>query len=367
MKKKLSMLLGSILVFSAVLAIPAFAQSSDADVSLNGSSLRSRAVIDGDTVFLPLRSICENLGYKVSWAVVDKIKTVDVQKEGRTVSLSIGDGGTMNVDGHSFYAWMNDGNAISVLNDRTYIESNYFDQTFSTKTKYEAGSGTITVQSVAANGINIETVPLTSQEKYLNLTIQYPQVSGLADSAAQNSINTVLKNAALKAQSEGEQNAKEMAESAATYSQDVDMKCSTNFNYTLRYNRNGLLSLSLTDYQFTGGNHGLIDETSYTFDLSTGKALSLSDLMQSGSGYITYFNSGIRKEIDKRVASGDLVEFDSEKFSSIADDPAYYLTSRGIVFYFQQYEYFPYSEGIQEFSFNYGNLKSMLKQVYTNL
>ena len=35
--------------------------------------------------------------------------------------------------------------------------------------------------------------------------------------------------------------------------------------------------------------------------------------------------------------------------SDIGDSPDFYLTSEAIVFYFQEYEYFPYAAGIQEF------------------
>lgn len=364
MKKKISVLLAVLFAFLSVSAVPAFAQTASAGVSLDGKSLNIQAAVDGNCIYLPVKALCEAQGYKVTWAMTDGISTVLMQKNDNKIILDLSSN-MVNDNGHSYYPWAGSESGVTVISGSSYLESGLFDSLFSTKTEYDASTGKITILHVSQNNIKIINKTLSYQKQYLDVTIQYPQISGLSNINVQNAINGLLEKSALSSESEGIGNAKEM-ESWVTDGYEGN-KCSTNYNYSIEYNKNGLLSVILLDYQYTGGAHGSTWQSAYTFDLQTGTALSLSDLMNSGSNYTSYFNDGIRKEIDKRVQSEELAEFDGAKFTSIGDTPAFYLSDSGVVFYFQQYEYFPYAAGIQEFSFNYSDLKSMLKQEYQKL
>jgi inhibitor of cysteine peptidase len=68
--------------------------------------------------------------------------------------------------------------------------------------------------------------------------------------------------------------------------------------------------------------------------------------------------------MDRRIACGELIELEGLHFETVGDHPGFYLSGAGIVFYFQQYEYFPYAAGIQEFTIPYGALSGMLKDGY---
>ncbi len=366
MRKKLSTFFAVLFAVLSALVLPASAQTTNANISLDANPLNLQAVIDKETVFLPIRSLCEALGYKVSWALTDGNSTVTVQKDDSSIVLDLTNQ-KINDNGHSYYAQVDSGTGISVISNCSYLDSKLFDSLFSIKTQYVTATNQITLKHVSKNSIKITTETLTANEKFLDTAIQYPQITGLPDIKVQASINDVLKQSALASQSEGQTNAKDMEGYINGGDMYSDAKCVTNFNYSVQYNQNGLLSIVLEDYQYLGGAHGSTFQSSFTFDLATGKALSLGDLMNSSSNYTSYFNAGIRKEIDKRVASGELIEFDTDKFASISDTPAYYLSGNGIVFYFQQYEYFPYAAGIQAFSFDYSSLQSMLKTEYKSL
>ena len=364
--KKLTALLSALLLLASLANVPAAA--AGVSVVLNGTALSAEALIENGSVFLPVRAAAEALGYEADYAVKDGTQTVTIQTDDGAVVLDltnqqIGEGV------HRYYANIPNSPtaAIQLMNGKTtYLESSLFGQLFGVSADYDAESKQVTVQSVPQNDILVSTHRIESQEGLLKLTLQYPYLSEMKDEKVQNAINLVFEKAAAAARVEGEKNAADLKQSIAD-GYGGSGQSETYFDYQVQYNRNGLLSVVLLDYQYAGGAHGSTIQSSHTFDLSTGKELSLSDLMQSGSGYAAYFDKQIRSEIDSRVAAGDLYEFDTGKFTDIGTNPEYYLSADGVVFYFQEYEYFPYAAGIQEFTIPYADLKTMLKPGYAFL
>lgn len=359
MKKWTALLLALVLIASvAVLPVSAAGVS----VTLNGTALSENALIEDGNVFLPLRSAVEALGDQAVYARKDGVQTVTVSTNGGDVVLNLTDQ-RITDRGHEYYASVpsSPAAAIQLMDGKTtYLESSLFGQLFSVSTTYDANAKQVTVQSVPQNEIVVTDEKTEKQDGLLKLSLQIPQISGLADSRVQNSINQVFQKAADDAKADGEKNAADLKQSIAD-GYGGSGQCETDLNYRISYNRNGLLSVVLLSYAYAGGAHGSSIQSSYTFNLTTGKDLPLSDLMVSGSGYAAYINKQIRGEIDRRVATGGLYEFDTGKFTDIGTDPSYYLSDSGVVFYFQEYEYFPYAAGIQEFTIPYADLKTMLR------
>lgn len=203
----------------------------------------------------------------------------------------------------------------------------------------------------------------TYSSDYINVTIEVPQLTGLAGSTVQDSINAIFSDVMTTAQNDVkpmEAESKQLFDdghTAGAYEIDV--------SYSVPYNHDGILSIVISDYRYLGGAHGGDIWSDYTFDLKTGQQLSLDDLMTKDSGYRDLINSFIKKEIESKVAAGELYEIAT--FEDIGDNPAFYLTPDAIVFYFQQYEYFPYASGIQQFPFKYTDLSGILKKEYNFL
>lgn len=209
----------------------------------------------------------------------------------------------------------------------------------------------------------IETVKYTYSSDYIDVTIEIPKLTGLINSAVKDSINAIFNDVITMAQQDVtpyEAESKSLVDegqTVATYAIYI--------SYSVPYNQNGIISLLLSDYRYLGGAHGGDFRTAYTFDLNTGERLSLGDLMVNDSGYRDMINNVIIKEIANRVVLGELYEIAT--FEDVGDNPAYYLTPDAVVFYFQQYEYFPYAAGIQEFPITYSDLTGMLKNAYSAL
>jgi inhibitor of cysteine peptidase len=251
------------------------------------------------------------------------------------------------------------GASCAVFNDHTYLAARYLTENFPLRAHYDADRGLVILSSVTENPVTVTTMKLNSKDENLTVTLQYPQIRGLDDLDVQDSINSVLRGAATAAVGEGLSNSFELTQTKLDYP-DHTFACDTYLDYRVTYNQDGLLCVTMTDYQYAGGAHGTTVQTSYLFDLRTGDRLDLSDLMNSGAAYLSVIDPAIRAEIDRYEAAGELVELDSGRFKTIGDHPNFYPTDDALVFYFQQYEYFPYAAGIQEFSIPYGDLAGLL-------
>ncbi|SHH61552.1 inhibitor of cysteine peptidase [Sporobacter termitidis DSM 10068] len=361
--KKLTAVILTLAMLAGILCFSAAAGNKKAPVLLDDQALGADALIDGQTVYLPFRAVCEALGYTVSWSDKDGAATVSAARDGDVVSIDVTNLKVTD-NGHLYNAAVFSGQGVYLVSGRTFIESGLFSTAFPAGASYDAKSGRIALSRRYENNVSVVNESVVSQDDYLKTTVQYPQLSDLADTAAQGAVNDILKQAAQSAQIEGQKNAADMAQAIKDGFRSAVGMCETYFNYMITYNQSGLLSVVLSDYQYTGGAHGSTIQTSYTFDLSTGQALKLSDLLDGRTDYTAYIDTVIRKEIDKRVAAGDLSEFDLAPFKDIGADPAFYLANSGVVFYFQQYEYFPYAAGIQEFNVSYSELNQMLNSAF---
>lgn len=189
----------------------------------------------------------------------------------------------------------------------------------------------------------------------LNMELKYPQLSGLANHQVQTELNLFFQKIAIRARVQG----LKCAGSLTLESSGSSVQCETYLTYKVTYNQNGLLSVVFSNYQFSGGAHGSTIQSSYTFDMQNGQELKLGDIIKTDATTIAFINWSIKEEIERRVAKNDL--FVLQPFESIGENPYFYLSEEGLVFYFQQYEYFPYAAGIQEFTIPFSALKGRLK------
>jgi len=247
----------------------------------------------------------------------------------------------------------------ATIGDRTYMRADFFSDNLGLKVRWDGQNGIMQLESVKKNAISIKTVKEASEDDKIKITIQYPQIDGLADKTVQDSINSIFEKSATDARNEGLKNVEEMEKVRASGYTGSPNKCETYFDYRLKYNQSGLLSVVCMDYQYAGGAHGLTVQSSHTFNLKTGEEYQLKDLMKNDADYVSLINNTVRNEINERVKEGTLSE--NKPFETIRDDQDFYLADSAVVVYFQQYEYWPYTAGIQEFPVDFSALKDMLK------
>ncbi|REK77093.1 DUF3298 and DUF4163 domain-containing protein [Paenibacillus paeoniae] len=126
--------------------------------------------------------------------------------------------------------------------------------------------------------------------------------------------------------------------------------------FEVKTNEKDVLSLSLYNYAYTGGAHGMTLQKSLTFRASTGKLYSLSELFKPGSDYVARINAFVVKGIAERNIPT------LEPFKSIAPDQPFYVADRSLVIYFGLYELAAYVYGFLYFPISVYALQDIINE-----
>lgn len=190
---------------------------------------------------------------------------------------------------------------------------------------------------------------------FFSFDMQYPSFFNIA--GQQNAGNPgVLRNINSALQKSAEDFKKGIYEEAKSYnnaainnSQTPKVFTSTS-TYAMTFSMNNVLSCIL-DLQGGSPSTGIYYNTlnNYNINLNTGRELTLSDVFNTNTDYISLITSYITEEISKHPEWYYPIE-DLE----IPDSQSFYLTFDGVVVYFGLDEIAPAEFGIPKFKINYG-------------
>ncbi|AGB41060.1 Protein of unknown function (DUF3298) [Halobacteroides halobius DSM 5150] len=172
------------------------------------------------------------------------------------------------------------------------------------------------------------------------LEVLYPKVVGMKDLSIQRKINKDIYSLV-----------QEMIRDQGYYENPMTVIDAT---YQIKNNQNRVLSLSLINYAYAGGAHGLTIVKSLTFDLNTGKSYQLKELFKADSNY---------QERLSQIIAKDIVDRDIpilEEFEGIREDQDYYVADNTLVIYFQLYEITPYFYGLPCFPISVYEIKDII-------
>lgn len=124
--------------------------------------------------------------------------------------------------------------------------------------------------------------------------------------------------------------------------------------YEVKMNEKDILSLSLFNYAYTGGAHGLTLQKSLTFRVSTGQEYKLSQLFKAGSPYIKRLSGLISEQIKGRDIST------LEPFQMIRPDQDFYIADRALILYFALFELTPYAFGFPYFPISVYDIQEII-------
>lgn len=195
---------------------------------------------------------------------------------------------------------------------------------------------------------------------YLKIKSNYNKKDDTQTKIIQN-INSTISNTLTTAKDKIEKDSEEYKKSyEADSNKDNTIKYQYEaiYNYKIAYNKNNILSIPLTMYEFTGGAHGLTNIKSFNYDLVKEKELKLEDLFKANSNYKEVINNHIKEEISKQPEN----YFQGQDgFSSIKDNQDFYISDEGIVIYFSLYDIAPYSSGIPMFTITWDEIIDYLE------
>lgn len=195
---------------------------------------------------------------------------------------------------------------------------------------------------------------------YLKIKSNYNKKDDTQTKIIQN-INSTISNTVTTAKDKIEKDSEEYKKSyEADSNKDNTIKYQYEaiYNYKIAYNKNNILSIPLTMYEFTGGAHGLTNIKSFNYDLVKEKELKLEDLFKANSNYKEVINNHIKEEISKQP---EIYFQGQDGFSSIKDNQDFYISDEGIVIYFSLYDIAPYSSGIPMFTITWDEIIDYLE------
>jgi len=127
------------------------------------------------------------------------------------------------------------------------------------------------------------------------------------------------------------------------------------------YNSSWYLCFSIDHYAFTGGAHGMENKDFIVINTRTGKIIDLTDIFTVDSGEeLMHLLTNKIKEKYKILLSARLMEngfFTDE----IKPNSNFYITSKGIGFHYNPYEFAPYSFGSTDIFLSYGEISQFIR------
>lgn len=207
--------------------------------------------------------------------------------------------------------------------------------------------------------VSIKAKEVKYKNEAMDVNIKIPVVEGMKDKSIQKKINDMLEEDITEFKDELEETAKrdlkdfkEQGWEMKPYVAQVD--------YKVHNNKDNLLSISVTYYQYTGGAHGSTLQKNFNIDLGTGNEATLKDFFYEGENY----KEIISKEIKKQMA------LDKDKYfegafnvvSFISNKQSFYIKDGNIVICYGHYEIASYAAGIQEFKIPFSFFEKGVKK-----
>lgn len=188
----------------------------------------------------------------------------------------------------------------------------------------------------------------------IEIDFKIPVVSGLKDKKVQDKINSDLEKTVMDYKTKVEDEA-EFARKEGYFNN----RFAAHSDYKLHYNKDNLLSITLTCYIYTGGAHGMTYMHNFNIDTKTGENVTLKDFFSPNENYVEVINKAVR---DKIAANpNNYFEDIVKRFKGILPDQPFYIENDNVVVYFGLYELAPYAAGIQEFKVPFKSFKEGVK------
>ncbi|WP_017814882.1 PdaC/SigV domain-containing protein [Paenibacillus shenyangensis] len=337
---------------SAYAASTSSSAKSVINVQVEGKAISAKGMLSkSGSMLLPLKDIAKTVGATVTYNSKEHTATITKGKNKVSYDLNQKDMVFVRLNGSA----VGDSYDASVVKGTTYVAIKAVTEPFGYRALWNNATRTVNVTAAGMNDVEVTGNKLESstQNKYTNFNIVYPVVSGLENEAAQTKINK-----ALKAHSDQFLTTmqKQVKEAGAPANKDITYEIDGGYKVT--YNRNGVISFLLTDYQYLGGAHGDDILTSMTFSLKDGKAIQLSDLLKSNSNYSQDIKKLIQTHIKKNA---DTEGLSLEQFNDLSKNSSkylenYYLTDSGFTIFFQKYDIAPGAAGNPKIDFTFSQL-----------
>ncbi|WP_347272215.1 WG repeat-containing protein [Paenibacillus sp. N3/727] len=184
---------------------------------------------------------------------------------------------------------------------------------------------------------------LVKEEKYKpnpDYLVYNPQVEGMTDKAAQQMVNSKLK---------------EMSQ-VKPIPGKLDYSYSGDFE--VAFYKQKLLELELNGYHYpSGAAHGMPTKTYAIINLVNGHMYTLKDLFKPGSDYVKELSSIVGKQIKEDPQYSYVFP---GSYTGIRPDHPFFVTENAIHLYFSPYEIAPYAAGFPTFTVPFEQIRGIV-------
>lgn len=298
------------------------------------------------STYIALRNLNTALGLTTNFSKATQI--VNISGNGRSLGINLVNN-AITLNGQPVI-----GPQVILQDNTTYLPLRFLLERMGYVISYQNSTKEVGIKAIKENDLQVKAEEIGADGDGKSLLVYYPVIKGYGNEKVQHKINVFLKKEADKRIVAG---SREMDAVVKANKQILakNPKASVRLpsfdgRFTVTYNENGKLSLYVDYYLYTGGAHGITSRIPYTFDLTTGDLMTLEDAA-GNADYVSIINSQIQRQISSRGL--DM----SVPFKTIEADREYYLSHEGIVVYFTEYEYTPYSEGMPEFVIPYSKFE----------
>lgn len=343
---------GAVTTFSDLHAASSKSQAvQQAQVTLkwNGKNLSAKGIMSNGQTLIPITVLKDDLKLPVSYNASNKFYVIkagfdeltmmtapEMIKKGSDVSILVN-----KVEIHD---------KARMIDKQLYVPGNVLKGYLGIDVTGKASSKTVSLTKSSLQPGTVKAVSLWKKNSgKLKIDIKYPQLIGKQLGVAK--INAVLKKYEEQTVANIKKELKQMGEPAPGH------KYVYSSVWQVTYGEQGYISLVIDNYSDTGGAHGNTIRKAFTFSVVDGKQLGLGDVLKANPDYKNVLNSKLLKLLSADKGYLESVNKGLVKpFKGLSGQPDFYVTSTGIVVFFQQYEYTPYSSGFPKFSFSYKEL-----------
>ncbi|WP_055105367.1 DUF3298 and DUF4163 domain-containing protein [Paenibacillus ihumii] len=342
-----SMLSASLLFTGSVISGAELAQAAKASSNVNAGPpivvLKSNGMItqkqglyiNGQT-WVPVTFMRDILNLPLEYDAESKVYSLG--QGHRTVHLSVSPD-RIGIDVNGYYLHHMEG---KMVNGHLFVPFALVRDYLGYQGDWYAPTKRLNVMKSKENILQIETLTTEQPSKEAIIRLQYPQISDSGNPAAEQAINEALK-----------RTIQEFEASIEKQLQDRDDASEPPYEYESHYiithNTDGILSLILQKYEYTGGAHGMTVQKGYTFSLQDGHTLTLDDLFGTNREYKKLLNGELAAKLE---ALPDYMG----GFAGVGQDTEFYVQRDKLKIFFQLYEYTPYASGMPEFSIPFSTL-----------
>ena len=133
----------------------------------------------------------------------------------------------------------------------------------------------------------------------------------------------------------------------------------------VRYNARYLLSITYDDTSYLGGAHGYTGRYGHTFDIRTGRELTLADLADNYDAFLSAAVDQLKDiSCGAEYAAYGLNEGYEDQLAGLFRDGNWYFSDEGLVLMANPYELASYAAGLIEFTLPYAWLAYQIKADY---